>query len=132
MACRRAISAALAGCIIVAAASPARPTKIKRFISKTSVRVPTHPSLVPGKYSELLSRLVRRSHTRRHVLNCVARFRTTKSHVVASICICAINNRGEEMIDATSRDKLLRSMELVSLANEKPRLSGRGLCKWCD
>jgi hypothetical protein len=60
MACRRAMSAAFAEVIIVNAASPATPAKIKRFISK-----PPSESyrLVPAKYSELLLRLVRKSHT---------------------------------------------------------------------
>jgi hypothetical protein len=43
MACRRAMSAAFADCIIVNAASPATPAKIKRFISTTSVKLPTRP-----------------------------------------------------------------------------------------
>ncbi|MFY9687733.1 MAG: hypothetical protein WAJ88_18180, partial [Pseudolabrys sp.] len=42
MACRRAMSAAFADCIIVNAASPVTPAKNKRFISTTSVKI-THP-----------------------------------------------------------------------------------------
>jgi hypothetical protein len=71
MACRRAMSAAFADCIIVNAASPATPAKIKRFILETSVTETAH-EFVPAKYSELLSRLVRKRLTRLRVVSCIA------------------------------------------------------------